>query len=74
MYHALFEKAQRGLNTILIFIFIIFVCSIAIRLIVRSMLMKSSMSKPTKRALEDLAAVIVAGLLGIVMLLVVGRR
>ena len=46
---------------------------IAARLIVRYMMKDSNMSKTSKRAIEDLAAVMVAGILGMIMLSVLGK-
>jgi len=53
---------------IIFFIVLIGAFAIAARLIVRSRLKDSDRSKRSKRALEDLAAVVVAGVFGMVML------
>jgi hypothetical protein len=71
--HEMFAMAQHGLNTILLFVVLILTLSIASRLIVRYMMKDSNRSRTTKRAIEDLAAVLVAGVLGMIMLLVVGK-
>jgi Na+-driven multidrug efflux pump len=73
VYHSLFDKAQHGMNFILISLVLIFACAIAAQLIVRSRLANSNRSKASKRALENLASVVVIGLLGIVMLIVLGH-
>lgn len=73
MYQQLFDKAQRGMNVILIFMVFIFTCAIAVRMIVRAKLVNSNKSRASKQALENLASVIVVGVSGIAMLLVLGR-
>ncbi len=71
--HAIFEKANQGLHVIIFFLVLIGVLSISARLIVRYKLKNSSRSRREKRVFEDLAAVAVAGLLGIVMLQTLGN-
>jgi len=71
--HAIFEKANQGLNIIIFYLVLIGVLSISARLIVRYKLKNSNKSRREKRVFEDLAALVVAGLLGIIMLQTLGH-
>jgi hypothetical protein len=71
--HQMFAVAQRGINTILFFVVLIGILSIATRVIVNYMMKDSNRSKAFKRAIADLVAVLVAGVLGMIMLLVLGK-
>lgn len=70
---AIFVTAQRGINTILYFIVLIGILSIGARLLVRYLMRDSDRSRTSKMAIENLAAVMVAGVLGMIMLSVLGK-
>jgi hypothetical protein len=69
----LFVPLQRGVNTLLYFITLIGILSIGARLLVRYMMRDSDRSRTSKRAIENLAAAMVAGVLGMIMLSVLGK-
>ena len=69
---AIFVPLQRGVNTLLYFITLIGILSIGTRLLVRYMMRDSDRSRTSKRAIENLAAAMVAGVLGMIMLSVLG--
>lgn len=69
----IFAKATHGLKIIMIFIVLIAVLSILARLIVRNKLKNTNKSKQTKKVFEDLTALLVTGILGIIMILVLAN-
>jgi len=71
--HAIFTKAHQGLNTIIIFLILMGVLSIAARLIVRRMLVNSEKTSQAKKAFEKLTMVLVIGILGMIMISVLGQ-
>jgi cytochrome bd-type quinol oxidase subunit 1 len=71
--HEMFAKAQHGVTAILFFVFLILTLSIVSRLAVRHLMKNSDRPIRFKRAIEDLAAVLVIGVLGMIMLLLVGK-
>jgi hypothetical protein len=69
----IFAAAQGGLNTIIFFLVLIGISSIGARLVVRYMMRNSGRSRESKRAMENLAAVVVTGIIGMIMISVLGK-
>lgn len=65
--------AHRGLTAILIMVVLILTLSIAARLIVRNILRDSRRSRAFKKGMGDLAALLVAGIIGMIALVVIGK-
>lgn len=69
----MFAVAQHGMYAILIMVVVILTLSIAARLIVRNILKDSRRSRAFKKGMEDLAALLVAGIIGMIALVVIGK-